>query len=358
MNKLKLIGTTALASSLVAVSANAGDMTITGGLEATYSTQSGDSNGVAGSHGKGLGTEKGFTTHGSGELDNGWTFAGYHAINDGLSTTSAGLSLTMGSMGTFKMNTVAGVAGAYDGQTPTAWEEIDDGGATSLSANLVGTKIDGGNNIQWHSPAYEVAGMSANLSVEYTPNMGDAAVVNGGIVASQSTGSAWGAGLTVSGGGLTAGVYGMDGSDDANTGTSDPFEGVWYANYTMGPVSIGYSQSYFDDGSQAATEAATATKAVKTASGLFETTQMSIAFAVNDQLSISIADAEDEYDAQSNVKGGTEIADVTMDMSSIQAAYSMGAMSIKAYRTKTDNVGYRTNGGSITTTEVALGLSF
>ena len=47
-----------------------------------------------------------------------------------------------------------------------------------------------------------------------------------------------------------------------------------------------------------------------------------------------------------------------MDMKSIQAAYSMGGMSIKAYRTETDNAEYQTNGGSLTVNEIALGLAF
>jgi hypothetical protein len=45
-------------------------------------------------------------------------------------------------------------------------------------------------------------------------------------------------------------------------------------------------------------------------------------------------------------------------MTSIQAAYSMGSMSIKAYRTKTDNAAYNSGGGSTQANEIALGLSF
>ena len=63
-------------------------------------------------------------------------------------------------------------------------------------------------------------------------------------------------------------------------------------------------------------------------------------------MSLSYADAEDTYDAQADASA--DIADVSMDMTSIQAAYSMGAMSIKAYRTETDNVAYSTVGGSLT----------
>ena len=67
---------------------------------------------------------------------------------------------------------------------------------------------------------------------------------------------------------------------------------------------------------------------------------MSIAFNVNENLSISWGELEETYDAQSNVKGGTEIADVEMSSTSIQFAYTMGSMSIKGYQTDTDNPGW------------------
>ena len=126
----------------------------------------------------------------------------------------------------------------------------------------------------------------------------------------------------------------------------------------MGPIAIGYSASYHDSGQFVAAEAVTAAKVVNTAGGIFETEMYSIAFNVNDNLSVSYGKATDTYDAQSNVKGGTEIADVEVDTKSIQASYTMGSMSINAQRTETDNVGYSTVGGSLTKTEIALGLAF
>jgi hypothetical protein len=83
---------------------------------------------------------------------------------------------------------------------------------------------------------------------------------------------------------------------------------------------------------------------------------------VNDNLSLSYAEADDEYDAGAGwvtaSTAGDSVADVTLTMKSIQAAYSMGSMSIKAYRTETTNAGYVTSGGSNTVNEIALGLSF
>ena len=52
--------------------------------------------------------------------------------------------------------------------------------------------------------------------------------------------------------------------------------------------------------------------------------------------------ADDTYDGRGGAQslGVAAIADVTMSMKSIQAAYSMGSMSIKMYRQTTDNPGY------------------
>ena len=368
MNNFKKIGLTALASSLVAVSANAGEMSVSGSLGATYSTQSGDTDGVSSTyavsgaspnHASGLGTDKDFSVSGSGELDNGWTFSGYTLLKDTMTLSSSGLSMTMGSIGTLSMGTLTGGNSTkYDVQTPTAYEEVDDGGAISLSANYVGNFLDS-NAIQYASPSYDISGVSATFHVEYAPEANDTATNDGGTSVSETWDNGQSLGLTLEGNGVKFGIYGAEReAASPDTAVADAFTGVTYLNYTYNNVSVGYSMSYHDNGHDGAVAAATAAKAVGVANGIFESDTMSIAFNVNDNLSISYAKSEDTYDAQSNVKGGTEIADVSMDMKSIQAAYSMGAMSIKAYRTETDNVEYQTNGGSLTVNEIAVGLAF
>ena len=77
MDKLKKIGLSALAGSLVAVSANAGEMSVSGSFGMTYSTQSGDTDGinddydVSGANpnqGQGIGNDKDFS-RGQSEYD-------------------------------------------------------------------------------------------------------------------------------------------------------------------------------------------------------------------------------------------------------------------------------------------------
>jgi outer membrane protein OmpU len=361
MNKLKKIGLTALAGSLVAVSATAGEMSVSGSLGATYSTQNGTTGTQATDNAKGIGSDKDFTVSGSGELDNGWTFSGYTLTKDDLTVSSSALSMTMGSLGTISTGTgFGGNSTAYDVQTPTAWEEVDDGGASSLSANFVGSWADDGSLV-YASPAYAVGEMSVTAHVEYAPRAAGTAVVDGGTASSVTYGSGQSLGITVEGQGVKFGVYGAERENVTQqvAGTDavkDAFSGVAFVNYTNGPISVGYSQSYYDSGLLVATETAAAKKVVGVAGGIFESETMSVAYAVNENLSVSMAKASDTYDAQDNATTAT--ADVDMDMKSVQVAYSMGAMSIKAYRTKTDNTGYSTDNGSLTITEIALGLSF
>ena len=99
----------------------------------------------------------------------------------------------------------------------------------------------------------------------------------------------------------------------------------------------------------------TAAKTVGTSGGLFEGEAISIAFNVNDDLSISYTDKEDTYDAQD---GANSIADVTMNTESLQVAYSMGSMSVKAYSTETSNPNFDGNADKRTVTEIALGIAF
>ena len=133
---------------------------------------------------------------------------------------------------------------------------------------------------------------------------------------------------------------------------------TWYANYSFGPVSIGYQTGGLDMGLVGAGEAATAAKTIAAAKGNFEFEKMSIAFNVNENLSVSWGELEETYDAQSNVKGGTEIADVEMSSTSIQFAYTMGSMSIKGYQTDTDNPGWDSDAKSDEVTELAVNFAF
>ncbi len=359
MTNLKKLGLSALAGSLVAVSAQAGEMAVTGSASVTYVT------GEKVNGGKTIGTDRDVSFTGTGEMDNGWTFKMSTTVTDAIALSSSFTSLTMGSLGTVSFGTDTGGASyKYDEEVPQAYEQISD--ANQTSANIVGNQMDS-NMIVYNSPSLDIAGASISFDAEFSPNANGLGSGDGGTTAAptdgKNFGKGYGLGTTVKYAGLTAGVYGSE-RDNRDPQTVDPvrdaFEGVWYAKYSYGPVSIGYSESYLDAGLNATDAASTAAKEVRTASGIFEGEQFSVAFNLNDNLSLSYTDSSDVYDDQAAMSGAgsTVIPDVSMDTKAIQVAYSMGAMSVKAYQMSTKNPGYDSDAADKDVTEIALGLAF
>ena len=354
MTNLKKVGLTALAGSLVAVSAaQAGEIAVSGSANVTYKT------GKAANSSKSIGTDKDVAFTGTGELDNGWTFTVSTLTTDSLTISSSYTSLTMGSMGTLTFGQDTGGASyKYDEEVPQAYEQTSD--AQQNSANVVGNQMDS-NMIVYNAPALDIAGATINVDLEYSPQAADSAANDGGQhTYSETYGKGMGAGVTIAYDALKVGVYGSQidntqpstGSDDSR----DMFDGVWYAKYSVGPISVGYSESYLDQGFSAAAVTANTAKTIRTSGGIFESESVSVAFNVNDDLSISYTETEDTYDAQADDTG--TIADVTQTTEALQVAYSMGGMSIKAYNMETTNPGYDEDAATTSVTEIALGLSF
>ena len=73
MKSIQKIGLTALAGSMIAVSANAVEMTVAGTAEATYTTKGGSGGTNNTNTGNPLGLNTFISFNGSGELDNGNT---------------------------------------------------------------------------------------------------------------------------------------------------------------------------------------------------------------------------------------------------------------------------------------------
>ena len=364
MINLRKLGLTALAGSLAAVSAQAGEMSVSGSHITTYTT--GDAGVVANTHSaNSLGSNTNITFTGSGDLDNGWSVSTFVAMNDattGLSSSAA--TMTMGDMGTVGVSKVGGfnVNGAYDETYPRAYEENSDAGGQS-SLNSVGNWADD-NAIIYKAPAIDLMGATVNIGIEHSLQAGTGTGGDGtGAARSDTYGNGTGVGVTVAYEGLTLGAYGAE-RENKNPGAvddvQDEFNGSWFVNYNFGPVSIGYQETYFDAGLTHSTNDLTTTevRTVGESGGIFSGEAMSIAFNVNDNVSISYSEVEDTYDAQSNVKGGTEVDDVTMKTESLQVAYSMGSMSVKAYSTETSNPNFDSDADKLNVNEIALGLAF
>jgi outer membrane protein OmpU len=356
MTNLKKLGLSALAGSLVAVSAQAGEMAVTGSANVTLKT----GNAANGLTNKSIGSDKDVSFTGSGELDNGWTFTVSTLMTDAFDVSSSYTSMTMGSLGTISTGTHTGGASyKYDEEVPQAYEQTSD--AQQNTANLVGNQMDSGSLV-YHSPSFDISGATLSFDAEYSPQADDSGANDGGTSTySETFRTGYGLGATVKYADFTFGIYGNERENvtpiaAGNDSVRDSFEGVWYAKYSYGPVSVGYSESYLDSGVTGAAEAITAAKVARTAAGIFESESMSVAFNVNENLSLSYTTTEDTYDAQDNA--ATAIADTTQDSTAIQVAYSMGAMSVKAYQMETKNPGYDSDAPTENVTEIALGLAF
>ena len=122
MNKMKKIGLTALAASLVSVSAQAVD--ISGGQSLTYS------NGNDGVQGNPWSMNDNLTFSWGGELDNGFTVDVSFLLDNSDGAAAAifdnrSLAIGMGDAGTLTFWGAAGsgVVGSFDDRTPNAYEE-------------------------------------------------------------------------------------------------------------------------------------------------------------------------------------------------------------------------------------------
>ena len=360
MNNFKKIGLTALAGSLVSLGATAGELSVSGSINTTLKFGK-DSDNTS----RSIGADRDFTLSGGGELDNGTTFSVSTTSNDDLALSASTTTITTPSFGSFMIGSgTGGLSGAYDEEVPTAYEQVSDG--KNNTSNAVGNFLDN-NHISYTSPTLELMGVSATAHVEYSPQASDGKVGDGGQVTYSNTiGSGKGAGITVAYEGLKLGVYGAERkrTKPETAGATgnyehDEFNGVWYAKYTMGPVSIGYSESYLDAGVSGAAETINAAKTLRTAGGLFEGDQMSIAFNVNDNMSISYTTSDDTYDSQDHAATSvTTDDDVTETTDAIQVAYSMGGMSIKAYNMEVTNPNQDDNSPDFSVTEIALGFAF
>ena len=360
MNKFKKIGLTALAGSLVAVSAHAGELTVTGGVNITL--KSGTASSTSNTSSRGIGTDKDVAFTGSGELDNGTTFSVVTATNDSQTDLTSGyISIATPSFGSFLMGNHSGAAHyKYDEEVPQAYEQVSD--ITALvTANKVGDFMDN-NHVTYTTPSFDLGGASITLDLGYASDANDTETGDGGVPGEGTYGSGKEAGITVAFENFKAGIYGAERENERTAAAGvddvrDEFNGVWYAKYSFGPVSIGYSESYLDSGVTGTAEATDAAKTLRTAAGYFKGQQMSIAFNVNENFSVSYTESEETYNAQSDA-GGTTVADVDMEVDAIQFAYSMGGMSIKAYQMDVTNPAFDEDADDSKVTEIALGLAF
>ncbi len=322
MNNIKKIGLSALAGSLVATSAYAGELSVAGsaslGIEHT--------NGGAASSGKTFSMGNQITFTGGGELDNGLNVSLSFVLDQG-DDQSAG-------------SNVASATGPFDGHSLT------------VSSDALGTLVfhgEGGSSAQsaidgsaagdiWDSFDGDVTGdvvisssATSNNMIHYTlPAMMDGLSISASYVPTGSTtdsATSWAATYT--------GVDGLSvsyGSGDGNSTTADTDATSFKATYAYGPVTVGYSNHEFD------TNATT---------GDQEMDGYSISYTVSDEISVT-------YGAETISEVGH---DLDTETAKVSVSYTTGGMTLTASSASIDN----SAGGTGTTQDRetwALGASF
>ena len=303
---IKKIGFTALAGSLVATSAFAGSLSVSGG--ASFEVQ--HVNGGAANSGKAWSMGNSVTFTGSGELDNGLTAsvsfeldqgagAGVTSSSDtGKPFDSHSLSLSSDGLGTLTFSGHGG-SSAQSAVDDMATGDIWDNGMGHAAAPTSSTS----DNMLSYSLPSLMDGLAVNVS--FVPHTGtqyegtfDWAVAYTGVE-----------GLTV----------GFASGENKTTKGSEADVSTYYATYAYGPVTVAFAETEYDS------EATTATADV-------DFTGYSVAYTVTDEISVAYKVADQSTPNQAT--------DVDQEVNGVTASYTAGGMTISGKMVNGDNMSY------------------
>ena len=323
---IKKVGLTALAGSLVATSAFAGSLTLSGGAKISYTSSSGtqDSGDTAGR----FAMDQEISASGSGELDNGFVISLSHGMSgeETAKSDTSSLTLDMGDMGTLTYQDAdnhGGLAGLEDFM-PKAYEQANDGIASHNFAKMASGQGFG----------YDVTAGGADLRIGFSDGLAASAArtdgeqdTTGG--SGQSSSSSIALSMDVMDGlNVKAGV----GSEGQGDGKELDHTTLGFT-YTYGPAKIGYQINDEDDSAAGGTD--------------LETEIFGVSFMVNDNFSISYAEHNTDKQAVS----------LDQEIESVQASYSMGGVSINLKDSEGKNIG-NTADQTSETTEVLVVFAF
>jgi hypothetical protein len=320
---------------LAITSVNAGEMSISGSMEASYTKGSGYL-----TTGNPLGMDKELSVTGSGELDNGTTVSYKQTITDAMAFNDSELVFgnVMGTTATIALTSTGSPISAIDDVTPTAFEE-----ANALIGSIDDVNgMDGTYGLRFTMA--DVMGTGFKVDAMYTTDVGsgDAQADNGN---SGELGGTSGDGqeITVTGSvpmieGLDVGVgyYTEDTEATVTTGNYGQDEGTAYIKYSTGPVSVGYQRGYV-------------AKAGATSNDEYDNRMIGISYKINDSLSVSYNELES--------RESTETTDIDQEFDSISVSYSVGGMTIGIADADVSNASY-TSGRAIDETSVSLSIAF
>ena len=313
MNNFKKIGLTALAASLVSVSANAGEMSVAGSASIGTAGYSGTA--VTSGNEWSMGNQ--LTFSGSGELDNGLNVSLSFVIDQGDDENNAetspfdshSVTISSDSLGTLVMSGEGGSSTASAIDTTAAgdlWDAFD--GMTNADGQTDGQGV-----------ASATAGVGGNAFFYTSPELMEGLTLTASWGPSAATTEAkTGYGLNYTGVEGLSVKYASADVIKGNTATANGDSTVLNVSYAYGPVTVAYSDMAYDIG---------------TANSDVDTTAFKVSYTVSDELSVSYA--QETVDRE-----GTA---VDAEYEGISAAYTTGGMTISAGMYEADSASFTTN---------------
>ncbi len=302
MNKFKKIGLTALAASLVSVSAHAGAMSVAGSASMNAGAYSGE--GHDGGTTFSMGNQLTFT--GSGELDNGMNVS-LSFIQDHSTATfdNHSVSVSRDDFGTVVLHGVGG-GSATSAMDATAagnvWDTFD---GTGLATGVTHTNSAPGANAFMYTAPEIMDGVAINVS--YEPQ-----------ASGNTNDSGLGWSVTYTGiEGLTA-IYSI--SDEV--GTTSALSGeqtAWKLAYVYGSITATATGSDMD---------------VQTAASDQDVSSYAVSYTVSDEISVT-------YGTET-IESGTS-GDEDAEYNKLSAAYTSGGMTVSAQLAQAENIDHSTN---------------
>jgi len=308
---IKKIGMTALAASLVSVSANAAELSVSGGASINMNQYSA---GADLNYGHSFTMGNAIVFSGSGELDNGLNVSVSYELDEGSPHVSGGTfdnhSVTVSSdtLGTLIFSGHGGSSATTKINTTAAgdiWDSFDGTLTASNSASGKGISEAGAGDDSFFYTAPEmVGGLAINLS--YNPAN-----------TTEAGESAYGYGLTYTGvEGLTVSYASAD-IKTGVSGTSGDNTAI-AANYAYGPVTVAYTNNEYDVG---------------TAGSDQDLSSYSVSYTISEELSVSYGVEE--------IESGTA-ADQDAEYSKISASYTTGGVTLSASYSEAENIDHTT----------------
>ena len=346
-NIMKIIVGLLTSVSLI-TSSNAGELTVTGSAKASYNIISGWS--LDGAQAKGIGIANEIDFGATGELDSGITWKYQVQFDPGATSTAGGggiddtrLEVTIPNIATVAMYVSEGGLDTDNAASQSVYGRPTDIGLSSGIAD--GPGIGSFNNIQIHSPK-GLLPLDAVFKAAYAPGQ------SGSISSKDAAGAVnnlygdaaeqYQIKLTPETGlNVGADYYKESGAGDATNIVVQAFEaGSIFATYDYGAASFGVSATKRTPLILSTSATATTIGNASTAGGnadsarIYESEKASVAYNINDSLSVSY---EIEKSSRELITQTTE-SDIKAE--AVQAAYTMGGMTLALSHGKMGNRNY------------------